>query len=433
MPEEVASAAEAALAELAEQAVSLLDASGGDLAGCFAMVPDPRDPRGIRHSLASILAMCTAAVLCGCCSLEDVTAWVSCAGQEILAPLGCRRDALGVVTPPHPDTITRVFALLGAQGLADHAGAYLARRALDGPVAFPVAGPARLPAIAVDGKAVRGAIGADGLIPYLLAAATHGESAVIAERLIGPKTNEVPEFAPLLRELNARSPLVGHVITADAGHTVRAHATFICEELLAHYVMTVKLNTPGLYAAIDSLEWASVPVSHQADETGHGRRERRTIQVLDATDEITALFPHAAQVFLIERYVTRKTRKRRKNSRKYKTVQVRSAVAALCVTSLSSREAAPEHLAGYVRGHWSIENKIHYVRDVTYREDSSQVRTGSTPRIMVTLRNLAIGLIRQAGHTRIAATIRKIRHDPRLLLTILGLKTPPEQHELLCG
>jgi len=74
-----------------------------------------------------------------------------------------------------------------------------------------------------------------------------------------------------------------------------------------------------------------------------------------------------------------------------------------------------------VRGHWSIENKIHWVRDVTFREDGSQVKTGSRPRIMATLRNLVIGLIRQAGHTRIAATIRKIKNNPPLLLTILGL------------
>ena len=116
------------------------------------------------------------------CSLDDVTAWVSGAGQDVLAALGCRRDALGVITPPHPDTITRVFAGLGAQRLAGHTGTYLARRALAGPVTFAVTGPGWLPAIAVDGKAVRGAIGADGLIPYLLAAATHRKSAVIAER-----------------------------------------------------------------------------------------------------------------------------------------------------------------------------------------------------------------------------------------------------------
>ena len=217
-------------------------------------------------------------------------------------------------------------------------------------------------------------------MPYLLAAALHEDTAVIAETLIGAKTNEVPEFAPLLRGLNQRYPLAGHVITIDAGHTVRAHARLICSELLAHYVMTVKQNTPRLYDALDALDWAAVKVRHEITETGHGREERRTIQVMDAPEEVRALFPHARQVALIERYVTRKVRKRGKNSRKYTTAMVRSAVTAFVITSLDAREAAPEHIAGYVRRHWRIENKIHYVRDVTFREDYSRVRTGTAPR-----------------------------------------------------
>jgi predicted transposase YbfD/YdcC len=420
----VPAAAEDALGELAAHAASLHAASGGSLLSCFAAVPDPRDPRGVRHSLASILAMCAAAVLCGCTSLEDVTAWVSAAPPEVLAAAGCRRNTLGARVPPHPDTIVRVFTLISARQLADLAGAFLARRAAAGPVTFPIAAPGWLPGIAVDGKAVRGAAGPDGLVPYLLAAATHDTTAVIAERLIGPKTSEVPELAPLLRGLNERVLLAGHVITIDAGHTVRAHATFICQELMAHYVMTVKRNTPGLYDDLDALDWASVPVQHETTETGHGRHEHRTIQVMDAPDHIRARFPHARQVSLIERYVTRTVRKRKDNGRGYKKVTVRTAVAVFVITSLDAREAGPEHLAGYVRRHWRIENKIHYVRDVTYREDASRVRTRSRPRVMATLRNLAIGLIRQAGYTRIAPVIRKIRYDIRLLLAILGLQNP---------
>jgi hypothetical protein len=410
---------------LIERAAVLAPAGAGGLLGCFAAIDDPRDRRGIRHSLSTILGLCTAAATSGQVLLADITAWISAANQEVLAAFGCRRDAEGRHVPPHPDTVERVFTLLQAQHLADGVGAWLAARAGVGPVAAPIAGPGWLPAIAVDGKAVRGAIGADGQVPYLLAAATHGESVVLAERLIGAKTNEVPEFAPLLRGLAKRVGGVGGcVFTMDAAHTVRAHATLITSELFAHYVMIVKQNTKKLYDKIDALDWANVPITHQSIDVGHGRRDKRTIRVLDAPEDLG--FPGAAQVFLVERYTTRTVRKRRNGSRRYKKVQVRSAVAVLGVTSLSAREAAPEHLAGYVRGQWTIENKIHWVRDVTFREDASQVRKSLKFRVMATLRNLTIGLLRQAGYTRIAATIRKIRNDPLLLLTILGLQQRPE-------
>jgi predicted transposase YbfD/YdcC len=414
--------AEEALAELGSRAAALRAASGGNLAECFAAVADTRRRRGIRHSLASVLVLCTAAVLSGCAGLEDVTAWVHAAPQEVLAAAGARRNAPGILIAPHPDTVVRVLSALGAQGVARQAGAYLAARAHPGPVAFPLVSPCPLPAITVDGKAVRGAAGEDGLVPYLLAAAAHGTGTVLAEHLVGPKTNEVPGFAPLLRDLDEYYPLAGHVITADAGHTVKAHARVICEELLAHYAFTVKLNTPALWDELDALDWASVPVQHATEEKGHGRRERRTIQVMDAPAHVTRRFPHARQVALIERYVIRTVRVRK--GKRWAHKQVKSAIAVFIITSLSAREAAPAHIAGYVRGHWTIENKVHWVRDVTFREDASRVRTGPKPRIMATLRNLAIGLIRQAGYTKIAATIRRIKHDPALLIAILGLGTP---------
>jgi predicted transposase YbfD/YdcC len=409
-----------AVAVLAGRAAMLDRTGGGSLLEGFAAVEDPRSKRGVRHALPTILGLCTAAVLSGCVTLVEITDWVTHADQDLLGALGARADPSGRYVPPHPDTIERVFHALGAQGLADQLGAYLGRQAGIGPVGAPVDGPVALPALAIDGKAVRGAIGPDKQIPYLLAAATHSDSAVIAERLVGAKTNEVPEFQPLLRGL----PLGGWVLTMDAAHTVRSHADFIAQELLAHYVMIIKENQKGLFQRLDSLDWASVPVSHRTVDTGHGRREIRTIQVMDAPADLG--FPHAAQVFLLERYTTRKVRKRTKGSRRYKTVHVKTAIAVLGITSLSSREAAPHHLATYVRGHWSIENRLHWVRDVTFREDASQIKTGPRPRIMATLRNLVIGLIRHAGHTKIAATIRKIKNSPPLLLTILGLHPSPQ-------
>jgi predicted transposase YbfD/YdcC len=417
------------VAALVTVAAGVQDATGAGLLECFAAVPDPRDPRGVRHPLASILGLCTAAVLAGEVDLVGITAWAAAAPQHLLAAMGLRRNGFGVYVAPHPDTIERVFEALAAQDLADQVGAYLLGRYLEahpvpaaGPGADPWAGPdgpVLRPGLAVDGKANRGAVGPDGAIPYVLGAATHIDSVVVAERAIGPKSNEVPQFQPLLRGLARVTDLTGWVITADAGHTVRAHARFIHDELHAHFVLIAKENTPKVFARLDAMPWETTTIVHTTTETGHGRWEKRTIRVLDAPDDLA--FPHVEQVFLLERTTIRTVYKRTKNSKKLKKTKVTYCVAVLGMTSMTADQAGPEHLMTYVRKHWSIENKIHWVRDVTFREDYSRVRTGSRPRIMTTLRNLAIGLIRQAGHTRIAATIRKIRNSPHLIYALMGL------------
>ena len=231
-----------------------------------------------------------------------------------------------------------------------------------------------MPAIAVDGKAVRGAIGEDGQVPYLLAAATHEESVVLAERLIGAKTNEVPEFAPLLRGL---AQVRGRRVRVHHGR--RAHRPrprpLITSELLAHYVMIVKQNTQA--STTRSTPWTGRTPRSPTKPSTSGTAGETSAPSGSSTPPPISGSPRAAQVFLVERYTTRTVRKRPKGSRRYKKVQIRSAVAVLGVTSLSAREAAPEHLAGYVRRHWSIENKIHWVRDVTLREDASQ--SGTAP------------------------------------------------------
>lgn len=124
----VSAEADETLSELVSRAAALAAACSGNLLERFGLVPDPRDPRGIRHSLACILALCTAAVLAGNTSFEDVTAWVYHADPQVLAACGARRNALGVLAAPHPDTVERVFRQLGAALLAHHAGAYLALR-----------------------------------------------------------------------------------------------------------------------------------------------------------------------------------------------------------------------------------------------------------------------------------------------------------------
>lgn len=403
----------------------------------FAQVPDPRDARGIRYSVPTILMLCESAILAGCITLVDVTTWVYHADQVVLAATGCRihrRD--GTLRAPHPDTVERLFVQLDAQAVADAAGSILQAGAGIGPALHPVDGPVMQAALATDGKAVRNAVGADCEIPYLLAVATHN-SEVLAETVIGPKTNEVPSSLPTLRALNERFPLVGRPITMDAGLTSREIGKGIVEEFYAHYVMTIKGNSPKLFNALCDLDFDTPACGAQTFDVGHGRRELRRITVLDAPDHIKELYPYVQQVFLIERFVTRKVRARRKNSRKYTHKQVKTVVQQVGITSMHAREASAKHLLAYVRGHWSIENKVYWVRDVTFREDASQVRTKSRPRIMTTLRNLAIGLIRQSGQSGIAATIRALQYDHIRILRILGLATgpkpTPDQRFALCA
>jgi predicted transposase YbfD/YdcC len=140
---------------------------------------------------------------------------------------------------------------------------------------------------------------------------------------------------------------------------------------------------------------------------------------MDAPESIKALFPHVRQ---IARVIRTRTVTRWKGNGKTRTrITETHTETVYLVTSLSAREAAPEHIAAYVRGHWSIENEVHLVRDVTLREDSSKVRAGSRPRALATLRNLTLGLIRQGGHQDIAATIRDAEYDNALIMALLRL------------
>lgn len=408
--------ADRARAVLLERAAELREASGGSVPDCFAAVPDPRGRRGRRHSLPCVLTLVVTAMLHGKVKLADITAWIAHAGQDVLAAAGARTGVNGRRQAPSGKTVTRLLGMIGAQALADAAAAYLAGALPAEPAAFPVSGPAPQPALHCDGKEVRGAVRADGTSLFLLSAEAGG--IVLADREIAAKTNEIPEIGPMLLDLNERFPLAGRVITADALHTQRALATLICEDLLAHYVLTVKGNQPGLLAALEDLTWAGAR-RHVTEDEGHGRRERRAHLVMDAPESVTALFPHVRQVAKVIR--TRTATRWKGNGKARTRVTETHTETAYLVTSLSAREAGPGHIAAYVRGHWSIENEIHLVRDVTLREDASKVRAGSRPRALATLRNLTMGLIRQDGRQDIAGTIRDAEYDTALTMALLRL------------
>jgi predicted transposase YbfD/YdcC len=119
--------------------------------------------------------------------------------------------------------------------------------------------------------------------------------------------------------------------------------------------------------------------------------------------------PHASQVL----QVTRKVRDLRTRSWRITTVYA--------LTSLTHTQASPARLADLLRGHWAIENGLHHVRDTTFAEDASQVRTGTGPNVMACLRNLAIGVLSRAGPVNLAAALRHHARDPARSLTTLGI------------
>jgi predicted transposase YbfD/YdcC len=341
----------------------------------FAQVPDPRDPRGRRHDLATVLTLAQTAVLAGSRTLLAIAEWTQDATRDTLSRIGIRPDQV----LPSESTIRRTLARVDANDLDVLLAGWMATRVgeRDGQRV-----------IAYDGKTMRGARTSAGA-PHLLAALDHAAGTVVGQLAVATKSNEIPA----LRELLNTMDIAGSVITADAMHCQRETARHIIDRD-AHYVLTVKDNQPTLRAACKALPWKDVPAVTVTDRS-HGRRVRRTIKAVQAPDWID--FPGAAQIVQLRRTRTIKGRK---------SIEV---VYVIC--SLDMIAAPKATVATWIQGHWGIENRVHWVRDVTFDEDRHQLRTGNGPQVMATLRNTAISLLRLAGHTKIATALR---HHGRL-------------------
>jgi predicted transposase YbfD/YdcC len=416
---------------------------------------DPRKPRGIRHSLASLVSVLVAGVACGYGSFLAIAGAAAGWDQEVLAAHGTRRNpATGAYEPPSASTLGRLPAQLDADELESGLSGWLAAAALGSRAAARIAGgkrkrdrrprkppaaealretrrdgwvraapghpwpdpaftgdpghvPAR-PAVAVDGKERNLAKAGGKKKVHLLGAVTHATGLVIGQDRVAKagKANEITHFRPLLEPL----PLDGVVITADAMQTQREHARWLTEDKHAHWLLPVLGNQPGTYAALDALAWESTPVAAATSEISRSRVETRTIRVLPAPDGLG--FPSASQAILLERYVTIK-----KNGRWV----MRNCEAVLYLTSLDPAQASPADLLAYARGHWTVEH-LHWLRDLVWSEDKSLIRTGNAPQVMSAITNLVITLFRLQGVTKITAETRLNAQNPRRPLQLLALR-----------
>jgi predicted transposase YbfD/YdcC len=377
------------LALLGRRGPGLAAAGPQELLEALARVPDPRDPRGRRYPLVPVLAIAVCATLAGARSYAAIAEWAADAPPRLRGRLGLPG------TVPDLVTIWRVLTAVDPAALDRAIGAWVSAQLA------ALRSPGKRVALAVDGKTVRGARAADGSAPHLLACLDHSTGVVLAQAAVGSKTNEITMFTAVLDQAGELS---GVLVTADALHAQREHAYWL-HERGAHYLVTVKGNQPGLLRQLRSLPWKDVPEGHVQDGRAHGRIEQRIVKVVTITAGIA--FPHAAQAIQITR------RTRRPTSRKWRTET------SYAITSLPASQAHPDQLAGWIRGHWKIENQLHWVRDVTFGEDASTARTGTGPHVMATLRNLVISILRLAGHASIASALRHAARDPTRAFRLL--------------
>jgi predicted transposase YbfD/YdcC len=378
-------------------------------------LPDPRSPQGRIYPLTCLIAIAVCAfTAAGNDRFTAVGQWARRASQADLARLRAPWDPVaGRYRAPDEKTIRVVVDKLDPGALTRALLGPRRRRSAGGPASASVrdyrarrtarkakaAARGRLRAVAVDGKTSRGARRADGTRVHLLGVTEHG-GRLLDHLEVDVKHNETSHFTALLQPLD----LDGAVVTFDALHTVRANLDWLTGQKKAHYIAVVKKNQPLLYARIKTLPWREVPAGSVTRDAGHGRLETRTLK----TAHVSGLdLPGARQAIKITRW--RQDTATGKISRE--TVYA--------ITSLTSAQATPRDLARLVREHWTIEAH-HYIRDVTFAEDTATNRTGNGPANLATIRAAIIAAIKDAGYLHIPEG-RRDHATPAETLCLHGL------------
>jgi len=370
-------------------------------------VPDPRHARGKRYPWLLLLTLIVAALTSGQKTVHAIADWVKGHADELCESLNPPKGHL-----PSGSTFYRVLrvvdlAALEAQ-LSDFAEP-LATACADCAIITTSEGTV-LHGQALDGKEVRGSE-AHGQPLTLVSVVQHGTGITLAQVETDTKSNEIPAAAQVL----AGRDLTNTITTTDALHTQRLLAQQILDQQ-GHYLMVVKENQPDLYHAIALLfeqpPWLKQEQSKEYQDypnanKGHGRREKRR---LESSTALCAYldWPGVGQVL-----------RRQCERRLVKCGQVHRTVR-YGITSLRPHEANAEQLELLWRRHWTIENRDHYVRDVTMGEDAGQVHIGHTAHALAALRNAILSLLRWKGWTNIAAALRHYGASVLRSLELIG-------------
>ncbi len=358
------------------------------LYGRFQDIQDPRGAKGKQYSLVTLLVIIFLAKLVGKDKPDEIADWAKHHAEELASLLGLKNQK-----QPSHSTIRRVFHTTLEETAFDRLAQEYHQQ--------EQSQQAKL--LAMDGKTLRGTQHAgQERSDHVLSIYHTQDQLVLAQEAVDIKENEIVA-APRALE---RVAIAGKVISADALHTQRAISAVIVERG-GDYIWPVKTNQAQLYEDIERLFVPATPqpgfgkisTDFQAKTIvnyGHGRLEKRTIQTSCLLNDYLD-WPGVRQVYRLER--------------KFDWIRQGKVVKTSCeieygITSLSRSECSPAQLLQYRRAHWLVETGLHYRRDVTFREDATRMTLGAAGKILATVHNVVIGLIKRAGHCNAAKARR---------------------------
>ena len=365
----------------------------------FGSLPDPRVERGRSHLLLDVVTIAILAVIGGAKGWDDMEVYARSHEATL-------REFLELPGgPPSDDTFRRVFIRLNAKAFRNCFIAWM--RALAGTVDGML--------VAIDGKTLRRSFDcASGRTALHLVHAWAAENRVLLGQVAtSEKSNEITAIPELLDLLE----LKGAVVTIDAMGCQRKIVEKIVEKG-ADYAIALKGNQEKLHDEVAGYLDAAIADGgarvHETRDEGHGRLEVRRLYSVSNVDWLTAIdaWPGLRSLVCVER--------ERTEDGKTSVERVHY------ITSIPAHHV--RRLARIIRGHWSVENALHWSLDVSFDEDACRIRSGDGPENFALLRRIALVLLRREKSMRAGAPTKQFRAaaDPRYAVRVLLTGIPAE-------
>ena len=358
-------------------------------------IADPRMVGKVRHKLSTIIFVTLCGILSGCEDWNDIRDYCK-VKKEWLSQYVCLKNGV-----PSSYTFRRVFTLLSPDNIENLLRTHAAEIVRD-----------KNPSdqIAVDGKALRGSKTPNSQCLHSVSAWCHENGLVLGEEQVASKSNEIIAIPLLLQSLNLKN----NTVTIDAAGCQKNIVSQIIKQR-GHYVLGLKRNHPKLYKAMEehvlNKGESDAHRLYDAFDNSHGRRVRRRYFGYDVSklDEIKE-WSSAKTVVAVETISSKNNDPQHSTSAEWRYF-------------LSSHKSSDKRLPAYIRNHWSIENKLHWVLDVHMKEDNDQKSERKSARSFALLKRIAINVVRTKDTTPKRSLRRKLKlsaWDNNYLLRMLS-------------